>query len=162
MDLKHLNFCKVALYTGCRIGEIISLKKEFINLEDNTIYIFDGKNKFAPRTIPINKNILEIIKNQLNNNTEYLFFDGNNNAIGKRVNSRLSKIIPNKNKTFHGLRKNFCQDIELNNENLEEKYKKYIFGHSLKKDISHSIYNRGKINIEKLENCIFTLTYKCI
>ena len=157
------NMCKVALYTGLRIEEVLSIKKE--DIKDNLIHLNleDKSTKKHQRVIPIHKNLLTTIQSQIKaNKGNYLFFEGheNNGArnIGKRINRRLKNIIESEFKTFHSLRKNFSQEIELNTTS-EEKIKKYLMGHSMSKDVTHMVYNRGKMNIEKLEDCINQITF---
>ncbi|MEA2017250.1 MAG: tyrosine-type recombinase/integrase [Campylobacterota bacterium] len=163
MDKEYINMCKISLYTGLRIEEVLSIKKE--NIKDNLIHIDlnDTSSKKHQRIIPIHQNIKECLNNQIKENKgAFLFFGGNiGNGVknvGKRVNRRLNTIIPIKEKTFHSFRKNFSQEIELKTT-AEERTKKYLMGHSQSKDITHTIYNRGKINIEKLKDCINQITY---
>lgn len=113
--------------------------------------------------MPIHKNLINTINYQKKQNRgDYLFFNGNTDNevrnVGKRINRRLKDIVNIKEKTFHSLRKNFSQEIELNTT-AEDKIKKYLMGHSLSKDITHMVYNRGKMNISKLEDCIKQITF---
>ena len=164
MDKEYLNMCRVALYSGLRIEEVLSIKKK--NIKDNTIHIDleDSSSKKHQRIIPIHKNLLVTIEYQKKSNKgNFLFFDGNleNEVknVGKRINRRLKNIVSIKEKTFHSFRKNFSQNIELNS-NSEDKIKKYLMGHSQNKDITHAIYNRGKVNIDKLVSCINDIDFK--
>ncbi len=157
----YKDFIKVCLYTGFRIEELSTLQKTDIDLEENLIYINleDTSTKKHKKQMPIHKNILPIIKRQIiNGEDNLLFWNKTKNAIGKAVNLRINKVVPNKNKTFHSLRKCFAQELEINT-NAEEKTKKYLLSHTYK-DVTHIIYNRGKINIEKLKDCINQITFK--
>ena len=164
MEKSYFNMCKFALYTGARLEEILSIKKE--DVKDNFIHITlkSTSNKKHSRIIPIHKNILNLIEYQKKHSKyKYLFFDfEKENEVknaGKRVNSRLKKIVNDKDKSFHSFRKNFSQEIELNS-NSEEKTKKYLMAHTLKKDVTHNDYNLGKINIQKLIDCINQITFE--
>jgi len=164
IEKEYLNMCKVALYTGFRIEEVLSIKKE--NIKDNLIYLDleDTISKKHKRIMPIHNNIQKIIQNQKKyNKGDFLFFDGNSPAevknVGKRLNRRLKKIINNPYKSFHSFRKNFSQELEINTK-AEDKIKKYLMGHTLNKDITHTVYNRSKINIDKLFDCISQITFK--
>ena len=164
MEKSYLNMCKFALYTGARLEEILSIKKE--DVKDNFIHITlkSTSNKKHSRIIPIHKNILNLIEYQKKHSKyKYLFFDfEKENEVknaGKRINNRLKKIINDKDKSFHSFRKNFSQEIELNS-NAEEKTKKYLMAHTLKKDVTHNDYNLGKINIQKLIDCINQITFE--
>lgn len=159
----YINMCKVALYAGLRIEEVLSLKK--IDVKDNMIYIDieDTGTKKHQRIVPIHSNLKSSIEHQIKHNSgEYLFFFGNvgNEVknVGKRINRKLKKVIEAKEKSFHSFRKNFSQEIELNT-NAEERTKKYLMGHSQSKDITHMIYNRGKVNTNKLIDCINQITF---
>jgi len=164
MEKVYLDLCKFTIYTGLRLEEVLSIKKE--DIQDNFIHVTtldDTNNKKHKRIIPAHKNILEIIKYQTKHSKyKYLFFDyEKENEVknaGKRTNNRLKKIINEENKSFHSFRKNFSQEIELNT-NGDEKTKKYLMGHSFKGDITHTIYNKNKINIQKLVDCISQITF---
>lgn len=163
LDVDFLNMCKLSLYTGLRIEEVLSLKKQDIN--DDLIYVDlkDTSTKKHQRVIPIHKNLLDTINQQKKHNKgSYLFFNGNIDNevknIGKRINRRLKSIISSENKTFHSFRKNFSQEIELKT-NAEDKIKKYLMGHSMSRDVTHMVYNRGKMNTEKLKDCINQITF---
>lgn len=164
MEKTYINMCKFALYSGARLEEILSIKKE--DIENNFIQITlkSTSKKKHQRIIPIHKNILDLIEYQKKHSKyKYLFFDfEKENEVknaGKRVNSRLKKIINENDKSFHSLRKNFSQEIELNTTS-EEKTKKYLMGHSMSKDVTHNDYNKGKMNRDKLVDCINQITFE--
>lgn len=171
MEQEYKDVCKLCLYTGLRIKELLSIKKE--NIQNGFIHITleNTSKKKHQRIIPIHKNIEKIIEHQIKHNqSAYLFFnfDQKNEVtnVGKRLNRRLHEIVLNQmidgkemRKSFHSLRKNFSQEIEMNTE-AEEKTKKYLMGHTQKKDVTHEIYNRGKVNTKKLEDCINQITFK--
>ncbi len=163
IEKEYLNICKVALYTGFRFEEILSLKKK--DIKDNFIYLTlkSSSSKKHERIMPIHPNLIKTINYQKRNNKgSYLFFNGNIDNevtnVGKRVNRKLKTIISDKNKTFHSFRKNFAQELELNTT-AEEKIKKYLLGHSFNKDVTHTVYNRGKVNTDKLIECINQITF---
>lgn len=157
-DQKDKDFCKFALYTGLRIGEIYNLKGLNIDLEEKLITITqeDTSNKFHKRIIPIHKNIFEMLEKIVNNlpsqDNKLFDFDKSLNATMKAINRKLKKIIPDTNKTFHSFRKCFSQSIE--NSEVDEKYKEFLLGNSLSKNIRHKIYNLGKVNTKMLRKCI--------
>ena len=170
----YLDLYRFALYTGLRIGEILSIRKE--DIKDNFIYLNlkDSSTKKHERIIPVHKNIIDLIEyHKKHNKSAYLFFnfekENEVKNVGKRLNSRLQKIVPNatmKNKngeeikkSLHSFRKNFSQEIEMNT-NAEYVVKHYLMGHIIPKDITHHIYNRGKVNTQKLQDCINQITFK--
>ena len=163
MEKPYLNMCRIALYCGLRIEEVLSIKKE--NIKDNLIYIDleDTSTKNHQRIIPIHKNIINTVNNQIKTNKGiFLFFNGNGGNevknVGKRLNRRIQDIVSSKIKTYHSFRKNFSQVIELET-NAEEKTKTYLMGHS-NNSVTHTIYNRGKFNVKKLVDCIEQINYE--
>jgi len=163
MEKPYLNMCRIALYCGLRIEEVLSIKKE--NIKDNLIYIDleDTSTKNHQRIIPIHKNIIDTIEDQIKTNKGvFLFFNGNGGNevknVGKRLNRRIQDVVSSKIKTYHSFRKNFSQEIELET-NSEEKTKTYLMGHS-NNSVTHNIYNRGKFNINKLVDCIDQITFE--
>jgi len=152
-------FCKVALYTGARIGEIANIKKDDIDFKENIIKIHGTKTKNANRIMPISPHILNILKDRIKiNKGQFLFFQDNNvDRIGKILNRRLNKIIIEDVKSFHSFRKNFSQEILKTN--AEEHTRKYLMGHSLNKDITHKIYNQNQMNMNKLFECINSIIF---
>jgi len=163
IEKNYLNMCKIALYTGLRLEELLTLKKE--DIKDNCIHLNleDKSTKKHTRIIPIHKNIINTLQEQKKLNKGVFLFlkEATKNEVsntGKRVNRQLRKIVNNKNKSFHSFRKNFSQELEINTK-TEEKTKKYLMGHSFAKDVTHMIYNRGKMNIEKLKDCINQISF---
>ena len=163
MEKPYLNMCRIALYTGLRVEEVLSIKKD--NIKENLIHIDleNSSTKKHQRIIPIHKNIISTIEEQIKTNEGvFLFFNGNGgtevNKVGKRLNRRIQLVVSTKIKTFHSFRKNFSQVIELET-NAEESTKKYLMGHS-NDSVTHNIYNRGKFNIKKLVDCINQINYE--
>lgn len=61
------------LYTGYRIGEMLSLKTENVNLEENTIKGGLKTRAGKDRIIPIHSKIIPIIQKRVQEGNEYLF-----------------------------------------------------------------------------------------
>ncbi|MDD5052499.1 MAG: tyrosine-type recombinase/integrase [Sulfuricurvum sp.] len=119
----------IALHSGMRLGEIVNMKKEHIY--DNLFHIYDGKTKNATRVIHIHSKIKDIVEWYIKHNTgEYLIYDGNVDAIQKRINRRIQPIIKDKNKTFHSTRKNFIRELITDPERKLE-WIQMIVGHSV-------------------------------
>lgn len=73
VDVRPADSILVLLYTGVRIGELLSIKCSDIDLSARTIHVRGTKTKSADRIVPIHKNIIPYIQNSLANNREYLF-----------------------------------------------------------------------------------------
>jgi integrase len=164
IDKEFINMSKFALYTGLRLGEILTVKKA--NIKDGLINIDleDTSNKKHQRIIPIHTNLKDVINYQKKHNKgKNLFFNcvdkKDIDNLGKRLRRQFNKVILEEKTTFHSLRKNFSQEIELNTT-AEESVKKYLMGHTMSKNVTHTVYNRGKVNIDKLKNCIEQITFK--
>jgi len=145
------DFFMVSLYTGMRLSEICNLTKT--NIKDNCIYIFDGKTKNAIRIIPIHKEIENIFTEKIaNTKLQYLFYDGNSSATGKKLNRILKNIINDKSKSLHSFRKSFSQALE-DVKVGEEKYREFLMGHSIS-TVRQKNYNLGKMNVDMLRDII--------
>jgi integrase len=119
----------IALYSGMRLGEIVKMKKEHIY--DNLFHIYDGKTKNATRVIHIHSKIRDIVEWYIKNNKgDYLIYDGNVDAVQKRINRRIQPIIKDKNKTFHSTRKNFIRELIADPDRKLE-WIQMISGHSV-------------------------------
>ncbi len=69
---------KLALYTGMRHGEIVSLTRSNVNLEKRTLFLSDTKNG-TPRTVPLSHKAVLVLKEVLNHpirpiDTDLLFY----------------------------------------------------------------------------------------
>ena len=151
------NMFKVFLYTGLRRKELIELKKTDILYEDSIPY-FDIKEsenrrlktKSSTRRVPIHPDILELVKYQLaHNGTEFLFFNGQDNQVGKRLNRTINSVLTTENielKSLHSFRKNFTQ--KLDDMEVPSDIIKKLVGHSLNDDITETHYKtQTKIEI---------------
>jgi len=162
-DSDIVDYIKIGLYTGMRISEIIELKKDNIDLKENLINITKSKTKSGIRIIPIHKNIKEIInKRYEETNTDYLFSeDGNINKYTKRISKGIRKFIKEPSKSFHSTRKNFTQKLyEYQQQDLiQENTIMRLLGHSNNKNLSFSVYNLNKIDLDILRKSIDLIEY---
>lgn len=109
---KYSDIIKIALFTGMRIGEILALKKEDINFENMNITISrtltkDKNDKVivgkttktysGNRVIPINKNIIDILRIAYNNSEDYLFLINNKFINTTTINANFKRICKNAN-----------------------------------------------------------------
>ena len=60
-DLEEYALTIILLYQGMRIKEFMDLSPDDIDLENKTITIKKGKNKFSERTIPINDAVYDLV-----------------------------------------------------------------------------------------------------
>lgn len=109
---KYKNIILIGLYTGMRIGEILALKKEDINFDENTITICrtltkdkdskviigtTTKTYSGNRTIPIPSSILDILKLLCKDNSDLLFTYNKKLIDPSTINSNFKRICKDAN-----------------------------------------------------------------
>jgi integrase len=163
-DPDQVDYVKMGIYTGMRIDEIINLKKENIDLKEKLITITKSKTKSGLRVIPIHKNLFDIIENRYKNAiNDFLFSsDGNKDKMTKRISKCVRKFISEPSKRFHSTRKNFAQELYFHQQQnlIQENTIQRLLGHSNKDNISFSVYNLSKIDIDVLRKAIDLIDYK--
>ncbi|MCX5687367.1 MAG: site-specific integrase [Candidatus Omnitrophica bacterium] len=108
-----------ALNTGMRLGEILNLKWENVDLEKEIITLTKTKSGKI-RTIPINNKLKEVLKCAINVNSEYVFCDDCGKpieSIKTAFNNALRRSGINKCR-FHDTRATFTTRLIENNVNL--------------------------------------------
>jgi integrase len=137
----------IGAYTGARIEEICSLKKEHINLNDESFKITDAKTEAGVRVIPVHQTLLPVINELMTTSDEYIIpnltkskFDDRSNAIGKRFGRLKSKLGYSKRHVFHSIRKTFTTQLE--NAGVNENVTADIIGHE-KPRMTYGLYSGG-------------------
>jgi len=124
------------LYTGMRISELLSIRKEDINIKERIITVHGTKTENATRSIPIHKDIIKMMKC-----SHYLVETEDGNPINYKSFSK--HIVPayfehmGFDHTVHETRHTFisaAQECKLNQVILHK-----IVGHS-SKDITEQTY----------------------
>ena len=177
VDEPYKNAFLIEMYMGLRIGEVLALKKENINLMRNLIYVNhtmtrDGddkriigdtpKTRAGIREVPIPKNIKKEIAEQLklaDVHKEDLLFVSNAGTYVDPVNAnhvlkRICKNLDIKDVTSHSLRHTFatrCIEAGMRAVALKE-----LMGHSdvsTTLNIYASVFNKFKNSeLEKVNN----------
>lgn len=152
----------IGAYTGARIEEICSLKKEHINLDQESFKITDSKTEAGVRIIPIHQTLLPVIKEQMTTSDEYIIpnltkskFDDRSNAIGKRFGRLKTKLGYSKRHVFHSIRKTFTTQLE--NAGVNENVTADIIGHE-KPRMTYGLYSGGT-NLEVKREAISKVSY---
>ena len=101
------------LYTGLRVGEMINLKWNDINFEENTIIVRESKTDAGLRTIPILEKAIYIIKKQQKSKKDNFVFHTVHNVhityeCMKKCADKLRKKTDYQNFTCHVCRHTFA------------------------------------------------------
>lgn len=147
-------------YTGMRISECLNLQLADVDFDSNIIRIINGKGG-KDRNIPINRSLLPILKNYLDNyhsdiNSNYFFATEKSGRLSAPYVNRIlgdtvKKLGWKKHVSAHILRHSFASNLIKNGVNLV--YVQKLLGHSNLKVTS--IYTHA--NMEDLDNSINVL-----
>ncbi len=74
----------ILIYTGCRIGELLDLKKENVFFDDRYFKVMESKTDSGIRTVPINKKIMPFFKYWLERDCDHLICTPNNEPFTYR------------------------------------------------------------------------------
>ena len=111
-DYKYKDIFLVAIYTGMRIGEILALTKDDIDMDNKIIKINKTLTKNSEsktilgkttktyaglREIPFSDVLIPIFDNLLVSKNKYLFFENNNFITPSTINSHFKRICKNAN-----------------------------------------------------------------
>lgn len=149
------------LFTGCRIGEITSLKKDQFKISPdglNYLVIRDSKTQAGIREVPLHPYFMERISEFLDKETDKLFKyvekegKGTGNAVGKKFARNLeSARIEREKLVFHSLRKFVNNELMKNNVSLEHRCQ--FIGHEIE-NVNVSVYT-NKLNVDALAAAVF-------
>ncbi|MDW8802578.1 tyrosine-type recombinase/integrase [Clostridium sp. A1-XYC3] len=124
-------------YTGMRISECLNLQSKDVDFDNGVIHIINGKGG-KNRNIPINKNLLPILKNYIKNyrsdiNGNYFFAtekSGRLSApyVNRVISDTVKKLGWEKHVSAHILRHSFASNLIKNGVNLV--YVQKLLGHS--------------------------------
>jgi len=138
----------IQIYTGLRVTEMLSIKKEDVHLEERWIDIRGTKTENAVRMVPIRKEIAPLLKARINaSKTDYLF-------VSPKRQKQLD--ITYYSAFFDDIRKSLQLDhvthdarhtfvTRADDSNINNNALKFIVGHSLR-DITGKAYTHKDIN----------------
>lgn len=156
-EIDYVDTILILIYTGMRIGELLNLKKENINLENNTLTGGSKTEAGKNRVIPIHPKIQPLIIKRMDNPTEYLVVNSYgtkqisyNNYLEKKF-YRIMKEL-NMEHTPHDTRYTFA--TMMSNVSDDQTAIKTIIGHKFY-DTTEKIYiqkdiERLRTEIDKL------------
>ncbi|MGE4612189.1 MAG: DUF6538 domain-containing protein [Paracoccaceae bacterium] len=162
---------QMAIFTGCRIEEIASLKTTHVNLASTsddipTLKVTNAKTDAGNRSIPIHDQLLSIIRRLLSEaaeaNSEYLLHDlkadkfGARSAhVGREFSLLKDSLGFDRRKVFHSIRKTVATMFEQ--AEVAEGIAADILGHH-KQTMSYGLYSGGS-SLDQKHDAIMELDY---
>jgi|TARA_B110000908_G_C10213867_1_gene431705 integrase len=149
-------------FTGCRIDELCSLKLS--EVRSDRIEIIDAKTEAGWRTIPLHKDIKQLVARLVDtSSSKYLIsgltfnkYGNRSNAIGKRFGRLKKNLGYGSDHVFHSLRKGFATHLE--NAVVPESTVSRLMGHTIKGQ-SFGNYSDG-LMFDKLVDAINKISWK--
>lgn len=149
----------IMIYTGMRIGELLSLKKEDVHLSDRWIDLHGTKTKAAKRAVPIHRDIVPLFEKRLRDNkSEYIFYNSKLNLISPTL-YRQTFLQPFNNftnmvHTPHECRHTFISIAMMSD--INKMILKKIVGHA-SADITEDVYTHAYLSdlIKEIDKVTF-------
>ena len=121
---------RLIIYSGCRLGEVLSLKWEDVDFNDSCLRLKDSKT--GKRTIPLNDSAIEVLHNvQKQEDNPYVFCGnkkGTHLVTVQKTWDRIRKKAGISDVRIHDLRHSFASFMIKNGVSLFEVSK--LLGHS--------------------------------
>lgn len=73
INTRAADIIKIDLYAGCRISELLNLKREDLHLDEKWFYIRDSKTNAGVRVVPIHERVLPLWNKFADEGREYVF-----------------------------------------------------------------------------------------
>lgn len=151
----------LAMWTGCRIEELCSLKVSMVS--EDRITIVDSKTNAGNREVPLHSIItktVNILKNSSYNG--YIIsgltsnkYGDRSNAVGKRFGRLVQQLKMGDRKVFHSIRKTVVTQLE--NSAVPSGFVADIVGHE-KASFTFGVYSAGAL-FERKREAIERLSY---
>lgn len=149
----------MAIWTGCRIEELCSLKVS--DVSEDFFQVMDAKTGAGNRLVPTHSRLRPLLEQLCRSSTDGFVLSGltfnkygdRSNAIGKRFGRLKSKLGMGPTLVFHSIRKTVATQLE--NAGVPESVSADILGHE-KKTMTYGLYSGGtdlkimKAAVEKL------------
>lgn len=121
----------ILLYTGCRVSELLNLKKENVFLNDGYFKITESKTEAGIRIVPIHSRIKNFIEKRMNESGNYLFMNGDKNFSYTAFTSCWKRIMKQLGITHstHDCRHTVAS--RLDSAGANEIAKRKILGHAI-------------------------------
>lgn len=90
---KGIDTILILLYTGMRVGELLELEKENVNLEEKYFYIKKSKTAAGIRFIPVHSRVFNFVQKRMNGTGKYFLMNGDNKYSYSSFCSLWEKIM---------------------------------------------------------------------
>lgn len=131
-DSALVPYILILIYTGMRIGELLNLKNDDINLIDNFLIIKESKTEAGERVIPISSRIIKLFIDNFKNNQIYFIESKRSKKLSyKSFQYNFKKIIDKLgicSHTIHDTRHTFA--TLLSNASADETSVIRLIGHN--------------------------------
>ena len=140
-DREVYRVCLIAAYTGCRINEVVSLKRQDIclNKDRQSLIVRESKTGAGVREVPLHPQIVSVFEGGWE-------FKDSSDALSNRF-GRLTRSIRKQGQTFHSLRSSVVTFLEQ--AGVPENITAAIVGHKIQ-TISYGLYSGGPSYEQKL------------
>lgn len=150
---KYVYAILILIYTGLRIGELLNLKTEDIDLKNEYLKVQESKTDAGKRTIPISKKILPLIKQYYNVNNKYFITSMNNGQLSypafRKSFMKIIKDLGLGEHTVHDTRHTFA--TLLNNADANKTSITKLIGH-VDFNLTENVYTHK--DLEELRKAI--------
>lgn len=153
LEIDGIDTVLILIYTGMRVGELLSLTKDNIYLRQKYLKITKSKTKAGLRSIPIHEKILPLIINRMNKYGKFLICDETGNPYNySKYRTLWNKIMQQINAKYHSTHdcRHTCATL-LDNAEANENAKRRILGHS-DGDVTDTVYTHK--NLKQLRKAI--------
>ena len=149
-DKEVYRACLIAAYTGCRINEVVNLKRQDIclNEERQSLVVRESKTGAGVREVPLHPKIVSVFEGDWE-------FKDSADALSKRF-GRLTRSFRKQGQTFHSLRSSVVTFLEQ--AGVPENITAAIVGHKIQ-TMSYGLYSSGPSYIQK-QKAISMLCYE--
>ena len=138
----------LAMWTGCRLGELTALKAEHVDMAGGSFRVVKAKSKAGRRIVPIHSKLRPILARMLKASTDSYVIAGlkaqkygkRSNPLSKRFGTLKTAMGFGEEYVFHSIRKTVATLLE--NANVREGVAADILGHK-KKTMTYGLYSGG-------------------
>lgn len=144
--IPYVDSVLLQIYTGMRITEMLSLKKENINLKERYVYVEGTKNESSKRFVPLRREIIPLLQKMMENDGDVLFYTKTGMHMKREHYHPLLNKVKDELKlshTSHDARHTFISRAD--DSGIQENALKTIVGHTLT-GVTGKVYTHKEIS----------------